>query len=132
MNKVILIGNVGKEPEIISLENGNKIAKFGLATSEYFKDKSGERKTETTWHNVVVFGKTAEIVEKYVSKGSKVAVDGKIQVRDWETREGEKRRSFEIVLRELTLLDKKDSAQSPGSSPAESFVTSDANDDLPF
>ena len=107
MNKVILIGNAGKDPEIINFENGNKLAKFTLATTEFYKDKSGEKASETTWHNLTVFGPVASVVEKYIKKGAKIAIEGKIQIREYETKDGEKKRSFEIVVKELMLLDSK-------------------------
>lgn len=126
MNKVILIGNVGKDPEIINFENGNKLAKFTLATTEFYKDKSGEKASETTWHNLTVFGPVASVVEKYIKKGAKIAIEGKIQIREYETKEGEKRRSFEIVVKELMMLDSKK------TEPKATDFVKEGEDDLPF
>ena len=77
MNKHLLIGHIGNDPEIVNLENGNKIAKFSLATNETYKNKAGEKVSETDWHNIVVFGKQSEIVEKYFKKGSKMLIEGR-------------------------------------------------------
>ncbi|MEM9077612.1 MAG: single-stranded DNA-binding protein [Bacteroidota bacterium] len=105
-NKVQLIGNLGNDPEIIILENGNKLAKFSMATNETYKNSNGERVTDTQWHNVVAWGKTAEIVESYLIKGKEVAVEGKLTSRSYETKEGEKRYITEIQCKELLMLDK--------------------------
>ena len=105
-NKVQLIGNLGNDPEVIIMENGNKLAKFSMATNESYKNSKGERVTETQWHNVVAWGKTAEIVENYLVKGKEVAVEGKLTSRSYETKEGEKRYITEIQCKELLMLDK--------------------------
>ena len=103
-NKVQLIGNVGNEPEITNLESGKKVAKFSIATNESYKDSKGEKVTNTQWHNIVAWGKIAEIVEKYVSKGKEVALEGKLTSRSYETKEGEKRYVTEVVIDEILLL----------------------------
>ena len=103
-NKVQLIGNLGNDPEIIALESGRKLAKFSLATNESYKDVNGEKQTKTDWHNIVAWGKTAEIIEKYVTKGKEVAVEGKLITRNYETKEGEKRYITEVVCNELLML----------------------------
>jgi len=105
-NKVQLIGNLGNDPEIINLESGKTLAKFSIATNESYKNASGEKVTDTQWHNIIAWGKTAEIVEKYVSKGKEVAVEGKLTSRSYETREGEKRYITEVVCNELLMLGK--------------------------
>ncbi|WP_298995294.1 single-stranded DNA-binding protein [Flagellimonas sp. S174] len=105
-NKVQLIGNLGNDPEVIILENGNKLAKFSMATNESYKNAKGERVTETQWHNIVAWGKTAEIVENYLTKGKEVAIEGKLTSRSYETKEGEKRYITEIQCKELLMLDK--------------------------
>jgi len=105
-NKVQLIGNLGKDPEVVQLENGGKLAKFSLATNESYKNNKGERITETQWHNVVAWGKLAEIVENYLSKGKEVAVEGKLTHRSYETKEGEKRYVTEVKCNELMMLGK--------------------------
>ncbi|OYX25795.1 MAG: single-stranded DNA-binding protein [Flavobacteriales bacterium 32-35-8] len=107
-NKVQLIGNVGNEPEITNLESGKKVAKFSIATNEFYKDSKGEKQQDTQWHNVVAWGKIAEIVEKYVGKGKEVALEGKLTSRSYETKEGEKRYVTEVVIDEILLLGIKD------------------------
>lgn len=103
-NKVQLIGNVGNEPEITNLDSGKKVAKFSIATNEFYKDSKGEKQQDTQWHNVVAWGKIAEIVEKYVGKGKEVAIEGKLTSRSYETKEGEKRYVAEVVANEILLL----------------------------
>ena len=103
-NKVQLIGNVGNEPEITNLESGKKVAKFSIATNESYKDSKAEKVTNTQWHNIVAWGKIAEIVEKYVGKGKEVALEGKLTSRSYETKEGEKRYVTEVVIDEILLL----------------------------
>ncbi len=105
-NSVQLIGNLGQDPEIVNLENGNKLAKFSIATSDSYKNAQGEKIEDTQWHNVVAWGKTAEIVENYLTKGKQVAVEGKLVHRSYETKEGEKRYITEIKCNELLMLGK--------------------------
>lgn len=105
-NKVQLIGNLGQDPEIVTLESGGKLAKFSVATNETYKNAKGEKVTETQWHQVVAWGKTAEIVENFLSKGKEVAVEGKLVHRTYETREGEKRYVTEVRCNELLMLGK--------------------------
>ncbi|MGB1042956.1 MAG: single-stranded DNA-binding protein [Tenacibaculum sp.] len=106
-NKVQLIGNLGKNPEIITLDSGKKLAKFSIATNESYKNAQGEKITDTQWHNVVAWNKTAEIIEKYLEKGSEVAIEGKLTSRSYETSEGEKRYITEVVCSELLMLGSK-------------------------
>ena len=103
-NKVQLIGNVGNEPEITTLENGKKVAKFSIATNESYKDSNGEKVQSTEWHNIIAWGKIAEIVENYVSKGKEIALEGKLTSRSYESRSGEKRYITEVVVDEILLL----------------------------
>jgi single-strand DNA-binding protein len=105
-NKVQLIGNLGNDPEIVNLDGGNKLAKFSIATNETYKNAKGEKVTDTQWHNVVAWGKTAEIVENYLTKGNEVAVEGKLTHRSYENKEGEKRYITEIKCNELLMLGK--------------------------
>ena len=105
-NKVQLIGNLGNDPEIINLESGKRLAKFTIATNETYKNNKGEKVTDTQWHNIVAWGKTAEIIEKYVTKGKEVAIEGKLTSRSYETKEGEKRYITEVVCNELLMLGK--------------------------
>lgn len=110
LNKASIIGNVGKDPEIRSMQSGDKVASFSIATSEKWKDKSGEQKEKTEWHNIVVFGNLVKVVEQYVSKGSKLYIEGKLQTRSWE-QNGEKKYTTEIVLQgfdsKLIMLDSR-------------------------
>ena len=103
-NKVQLIGNLGNDPEIITLESGKKLAKFSLATNENYKDKDGQKQTKTDWHNVVAWNKTVDIIEKYVSKGKEIAIEGKLSTRRYEDKEGQKRYTTEVIINELLLL----------------------------
>ena len=105
-NKVQLIGNLGNDPEIVTLESGKKLAKFSIATNESYKNNKGERVTDTQWHNVVAWGKTAEIIESFVTKGKEVAIEGKLTTRSWEDKEGQKRYTTEVVCNELLMLGK--------------------------
>lgn len=106
-NKVQLIGNLGNDPEVINLENGKKLAKFSLATNENYKDSNGQKQTKTDWHSLIAWGKTAEIIEKYVTKGKEVAVEGKLTSRSYETKEGEKRYVTEVIVNEILMLGKQ-------------------------
>jgi single-strand DNA-binding protein len=105
-NKVQLIGNLGNDPEIINLESGKILAKFSIATNESYKNTKGEKITDTQWHNIVAWGKTAEIVEKYVTKGKEIAIEGKLTSHSYETKEGEKQYVTEVVCNELLMLGK--------------------------
>ncbi len=105
-NKVQLIGNLGNEPEIITSESGKKLAKFSLATNDSYKDASGQKVDNVQWHNLVAWNKTADIIEKYVTKGKEVAIEGKLTSRSYETKEGEKRYVTEVVVNELLMFGK--------------------------
>jgi len=106
-NKVQLIGNLGNDPEIITMDSGKKLAKFSIATNETYKNAQGERVTDTQWHNVIAWGKTADIIESYVTKGKEVAIEGKLTTRSWEDKEGVKRYTTEVVCNELLMLGNK-------------------------
>ena len=106
-NTVQLIGHVGNEPEIINLESGKKLAKFSVATNESYKNAKGEKITDIQWHNIVAWGKTAELVENYVPKGKEVGIEGKLTSRSYEDKDGVKRYVTEVVCNELLLLGAK-------------------------
>jgi single-strand DNA-binding protein len=106
-NKVMLIGNIGMDPEIKEINGGKKLARMTLATHERYKTRSGEKVEDTQWHNLVIWGKLAEIAEKYCAKGNEIAVEGKITNRSWEDREGVRRYTTEIVVNDLLLLGRK-------------------------
>ena len=138
INKVILVGNVGKDPEVRALENGRSVARFTLATSETYKNRNGERVTNTEWHNVVLWTPLAEIADRYVKKGKQIYVEGKITNRSYQDREGNMKYITEVIGQNLTLLGKKDddgfgqsnnfeSSSSPAISNNDNVI-----DDLPF
>ena len=105
-NKVQLIGNLGQDPEITILEKGGKLAKFSVATNETYRNSSGEKVTDTQWHQVVAWGKTAEIVESYLNKGKEVAVEGKLIHRQYDAADGQRKYVTEVKCTELLLLGK--------------------------
>ena len=105
-NRVQLIGNLGADPEIVNMESGTKLARFSLATNDTYQNSQGEKVTDTQWHNVVAWGKTAEIVEKYLVKGKEVAVEGKLVNRSFENSEGVQRYVTEVRCNELLMLGK--------------------------
>ena len=135
LNKVLIIGNLGNDPEIKYTQSGSPVANLSIATSERWKDKnSGEQKEQVEWHRVVIFGRLAEIAEQYLKKGSKIFVEGKLQTRDWEDSEGKKRYTTEVVAREMTMLDSKgDSMESSSSASSSSKPSNDKfEEDIPF
>ncbi len=146
VNKVILIGNLGKDPEVRVLDSGAKLARFPLATSESYQDKqSGERREITEWHNIVVWRGLADVAESYLRKGSKVFVEGKIRTRNWQDETGNTRYSTEIIADNFTMLTPRQEGQQMGNSPyptqepakpttpmGNDLTSSDDDDDLPF
>jgi single-strand DNA-binding protein len=105
-NKVQLIGHLGNDPEVTNLDSGKKLAKLTIATNETYKNEAGEKITDTQWHNVIAWGKTAEIIEKYLATGKEVAIEGKLTHRSYEDKNGEKKYFTEVVANELLLLGK--------------------------
>jgi single-strand DNA-binding protein len=137
VNKVLLIGNLGRDPEVKSIESGVKVATFSLATTEVYKDKSGARAEHTEWHNVVVWRGLAELAEKYLKKGSQIYLEGKLRTRSWDDKEGVKRYTTEIIADTFTFLGKpaeNGGANRPPVSNDEPQATPIAEDegDLPF
>ncbi|MGA7884262.1 MAG: single-stranded DNA-binding protein [Acidobacteriaceae bacterium] len=117
VNKAILVGNVGKDPETKFLPSGSPVTNFSLATSERYKDKSGEFQERTEWHNLVAFDRLAEIVRDYVKKGSKLYIEGRIQTRSWDDKQtGQKRYMTEVHVRDLVLLSGRGDGESGGGS----------------
>jgi single-strand DNA-binding protein len=104
VNKVILVGRLGRDPETRYTGGGQAVANFSVATDESYKDKAGERQKRTEWHKIVVWGKQAEIAQQYLKKGSLVFIEGRIQSREWQDKEGQKRTSFEIVANNFRML----------------------------
>jgi single-strand DNA-binding protein len=124
INKAILIGNLGKDPEVRRLENGNSVASFPLATSEVYTDRStGEKKETTDWHDVVLWRGLAEVAEKYLRKGTKVYVEGKMKKRSWQDKEGNTRYAVEIIGDNLTILSKAENSSQPEAKVFDSIGT---------
>ena len=137
VNKVILIGNLGKDPEVRYLDSGVAVANFSLATTENYKNKEGERVSQTEWHNIVLWRGLAEVAEKWLKKGSSVYIEGKIRHRKWEDKEGNTRYTTEILGDNMTMLGKKDdnSSDAPESTVTtaeKSVLEAEKGDDLPF
>ena len=138
VNKVILVGNLGKDPEIRHLDNGIAVANFSLATTESYTNKQGERVNQTEWHNIVLWRGLADVAEKYLKKGNSVYIEGKINTRKWEDKEGVTRYSTDIIADKMTMLGSKaDNSNSTAAAapvtPADSSSSeSGGNDDLPF
>jgi single-strand DNA-binding protein len=114
VNKVILVGRLGKDPETRFTGGGQAVCNFSLATDESFKDRSGERQKRTEWHKIVVWGKTAEIAQQYLKKGTQVYLEGRIQSREWTDKEGQKRTSYEIVATDFRFLGSKSDSMGGG------------------
>ena len=151
VNKVILLGNLGRDPDIRSMQSGSKMASFSLATSKRWKDRATqEQKEKTSWHNVVVFGDgLVDIVEKYVKKGSKIYIEGELQTRKWQDQDGNDKYTTEVILQgfnsNLTLLDSRNNSQTSEnkidssseinqeqSIESNTSDSSDGDDDIPF
>ena len=146
VNKVILIGNLGRDPEVRTFQNGGKVCNFSIATSETWKDRnSGERQERTNWHNIAIFNENlAQIAEQYLRKGSKVYVEGQLETRKWQDQAGNDRYTTEVVLRnfrgELTLLDGRSENNNSNFSETASIndessdkvLTNDIDDEIPF
>ncbi len=134
VNKTILLGNLGRDPEIRSMQSGAKMASFSIATSKRWKDRNTqEQKEKTSWHNIVVFGDgLVDIVEKYVKKGSKIYVEGELQTRKWQDKDGNDRYTTEVILQgyncNLTLLDSRNNSQISNESMTASENTSAIDD----
>lgn len=138
VNKVILIGNLGKDPELKNFEGGNMVANFTLATTEVYRDRNGNKVDQTEWHNIAMWGKLAEIAGKILRKGAKVYIEGRIRNRSWEDREGNKKYITEIVADNFTLLGPRPQ-QTPGNGDYEMSHGQPegdkeimVDDDLPF
>jgi single-strand DNA-binding protein len=138
VNKVILIGNVGKQPEVRYTQNGTPVASFSLATTESFKGQDGEWQDKTEWHDVVCWRFLAERVEKFVNKGSRLYIEGKLQTRSWEGQDGKKNYRTEVVASDLMMLDNRGGggggqSQSSGGGYDGAFQQGDvSDDDIPF
>lgn len=115
VNKVILVGNLGQDPEVRYMPNGNAVANFTVATSESWKDQQGQQQEKTEWHRIVVYKRLAEIAGEYLKKGSKVYLEGKLQTREWQDQQGQKRYTTEIVCHEMQMLDSRPAGAGTGA-----------------
>lgn len=145
LNKAMIIGNLGKDPDVRYTQSNTAVANLSIATSDRYKDKSGEWKETTEWHKIVAWGRTAEVCQEYLKKGSKIYVEGSIQTNKWEDKDGQTRYTTEIKARRLIMLDSKGSgngqaapagseskASEPMSSNTDLDDFEDIDDDLPF
>jgi single-strand DNA-binding protein len=140
VNKVILIGNLGRDPELRYTQGGQGVANFTLATNERWKDKDGQNQERTEWHRIVVWGKQAENCAQYLQKGRSCYIEGRLQTREWEDKEGNKRQTTEIVAQNVTFLGGRDGAQRgagqgaqpPGPPVDGSMGPPPGGDDIPF
>ncbi|KPK77225.1 MAG: single-stranded DNA-binding protein [candidate division Zixibacteria bacterium SM23_73] len=130
VNKVILIGNLGRDPELRYLPSGQAVVKFTLATGAKWKDKNGQLQERTDWHNIVAFGRQGEVCNEYLKKGSPVYVEGRIQTRSWEDKDGNKKYMTEIVAQSINLLGRKGEPEE--EVPEEVGETKTEDEDLPF
>jgi len=131
VNKVILVGRLGKDPEVKKMTSGESVANATMATSETYKDKSGQKQEKTEWHNLVFYRRLAEIAGQYLTKGSMIYVEGKIHTRKWQTKEGQDRYTTEIIVNEMTMLGGKASGSQTAQSVAQPPKQED-DFDIPF
>ncbi|MBR77531.1 MAG: single-stranded DNA-binding protein [Flavobacteriales bacterium] len=136
VNKVILVGNLGKDPEVRYLDSGVAVANFSLATTENYKNKQGEKVSQTEWHNIVLWRGLAEVAEKWLKKGSSVYIEGKIRTNKWEDKEGNTRYNTEILADNMTMLGNRTNSdvsdKNDTKTVSEIKSVNDENDDLPF
>ena len=136
VNKVILMGNLGKDPEVRFMPNGEAVCNFSIATTDNWKDKNGEKQERTEWHNIVMYRKLAEIAGEYLKKGRPVFIEGRLQTRKWQTKEGQDRYTTEIIAESMQMLGGRASAggsssgTSSGTSSAPSPAASQGNDEF--
>jgi single-strand DNA-binding protein len=117
LNKVMLIGRLGKDPEIRYTTDGSAVANFSLATSDFYADKSGARQERTEWHNIVAWGKLADLAKRFLLKGRQVYIEGRIRTREWDDKDGNKRRTTEIIASQMVLLGSKPEGMDAGGFP---------------
>ena len=130
VNKVILVGRLGRDPETRYTGAGQAVANFSLATDETYKDRNGERQKRTEWHKIVVWGKQAEIAQQYLKKGSLVFIEGRIQSREWTDKEGQKRTSFEIVANNFRMLGGRGDSMGGGGAARGASASASASGDM--
>ena len=131
VNKVIIVGNVGRDPELRYTQGGQPVASFSIATNERFKDKEGNWKDRTEWHRIVAWARLAEICGEYLRKGSQVYVEGRIQTRDWEDKEGNKRQTTEIIALSMQMLGRRGEGGGPSTSDDGNQARAGGGDDMP-
>jgi len=145
LNKIMLIGNLGRDPEVRYTQDGSPVANFSLATTDSYTDKGGTRQERTEWHNIVAWKRLAELAKRYLTKGRQVYVEGRIRTREWTDRDGNKRRTTEVIASQMVLLGSRgeipgESAQVAQAAPAPAFGDAEptleeggiTDDDLPF
>ena len=139
VNKVILVGNLGRDPEVRHTQTGKAVANFTLATSRKWRDKDGQQQEQTEWHKIVAWDRLAEICTEYLSKGRQVYIEGRLQTRDWEDKEGNKRWTTEIVALDMKMLGRRSDYESGSGAQAPSDPppppgggTGGSDDDIPF
>ena len=125
VNKVILVGRLGRDPEIRYTAGGQAVANFSIATDESYKDRTGERQKRTEWHRIVVWGKQAEVVQKYLKKGNEAYFEGRLQTREWQDKEGQKRTTTEIVVTDFRFLGGKSDSMAAGAGASATSSHSD-------
>ncbi len=121
VNKVILLGNLGRDPELRFMPNGDAVCNFSIATTDSWKDKAGEKQERTEWHNIVMYRKLAEIAGEYLKKGSSIYVEGRLQTRKWQTKEGQDRYTTEVIADSMQMLGGRSSASQSDKSSDDNF-----------
>ena len=138
VNKVILVGNLGRDPEVRSTTSGQTVANFSLATNRRWRDKDGNRQEQTEWHNIVVWGRQAEVAGQYLTKGRQIYIEGRLQTRSWDDRQsGEKKYRTEVVCENFQMLGQRGDGQDggggePAPEPPAGFDAGAEDDDIPF
>jgi single-strand DNA-binding protein len=132
LNKIMLIGNLGRDPEIRYTPEGTPVANFSLATSENWTDKNGSRQEHTEWHNIVAWKRLADLSQKYLSKGRQVYIEGRIRTREWNDRDGNKRRTTEVVATQMVLLGSRSQSMDADIQPSETATRAEPESDEPF
>ena len=132
LNKILLIGHLGKDPEIRYTPDGSPVATFSLATSENWTDKNGSRQEHTEWHNIVAWNRLADLAKRFLSKGRQVYVEGRVRSREWNDRDGNKRRTTEVIASQIVLLGSRPQATDTAAQPAEAAPQSTAEPEQAF
>jgi len=131
VNKVILMGNLGRDPEVRFMPNGDAVCNFSIATTDTWKDKAGERQEKTEWHNIVMYRRLAEIAGEYLKKGRPVYIEGRLQTRKWQTKEGQDRYTTEVIADSMQMLGGRDGAPAQESQPSSQPEARDEFDQTP-